>query len=89
MSRIHKVNGRTVVSHNEEAFPNTVWVEVAAISSITDRDSGIVSLEFPARELTDGEYAMIYRLFPNLHERVFEILNQETLLEAIKVAQRS
>lgn len=45
--------------------------------------NGVVGVELPATELTPETRAMINDLFPKLSEQVYNLLDQESLLDAL------
>jgi len=52
-------------------------------TQVTDNGNGTFNVTVPGRELSQLERKAIQGLFPNLSERAYELLQQETLLGCI------
>lgn len=65
------------------AVQDVVSVITVRAISVKDHGNGLVTLEFPARVLSEAEAHAIESLFPNLPHKAHELLNQEALIQSL------
>jgi len=58
----------------------TVHIKAAAVHEVAP---GVFAVHMPARRLEPKQTEVIRELFPNLSERVYEVLSQESLLSSL------
>jgi hypothetical protein len=60
----------------------TIMIHIKALN-VSDNGNGTFSIELPERPLSNDEQQLLERLFPNLGEEVFRLLNKESLLASL------
>lgn len=58
-------------------------VIVIKASRVEDNKNGTFSIEFPSKELSKADHEAMDRLFPNLKEAAWGLLNREALLSLL------
>lgn len=65
---------------------NVGLIQIKALAVI-DNGNGTFGIELPERELTREDRQFLAKLYPNMLEKAFDLLNQEALLESIALPE--
>lgn len=70
-------------NYDSDNEPGTFGACVRVQAKVIEERDGIVSLEIPARQMTEAENQMLRRLFPHLSDQAYTLLSKEALIAAL------